>query len=52
MFALVGLTFCVLLMIPIARFRAAAAGKVNVGDFRLGESARVPPESSCPIATT
>jgi hypothetical protein len=48
MFALVGLTFIVLLMIPIARFRAAAAGKVNVGDFRLGESARVPPETQLP----
>ncbi len=48
MFALVGLTFCVLLMIPLARLRAVAAGKVNAGDFRLGESARVPPETALP----
>ncbi|MFT3925828.1 MAG: MAPEG family protein [Myxococcales bacterium] len=48
MFALVALTFSVLLMIPIARFRAASAGKVNVGDFRLGESERVPPETRLP----
>jgi len=48
MFALVGLTFGVLLMIPFARFRAVAAGKVNAGDFRLGESARVPPETQLP----
>ena len=48
MFALVALTFAVLLMIPIARFRAAAAGKVSVADFRLGESARVPPETALP----
>ncbi len=48
MFALVGLTFSVLLLIPFARFRAASAGKVNVGDFRLGESARVPPEVQLP----
>ena len=47
-FALVGLTFAVLLMIPIARFRAAFAGKVTVADFRLGESPRVPPETALP----
>jgi hypothetical protein len=42
MCALVALTFAVLLLVPAARFRAAAQGKVNVGDFRYGESERVP----------
>lgn len=42
MFGLVGLTFVVLLQIPIARFRAAFAGKVTADDFRLGESSDVP----------
>jgi hypothetical protein len=41
-FGLVGLTFIVLLQIPIARFRAAFAGKVTANDFRLGESSDVP----------
>jgi hypothetical protein len=48
MFGLVALTFTVLLMIPIARFRAGAAGKVTVADFRLGESQRVPPATQLP----
>src|SRR6478752_6823303 len=48
MFALVALTFVVLLQIPIARFRAAFAGKVTATDFRLGESVRVPPETALP----
>jgi hypothetical protein len=47
-FALVGLTFTVLLMIPIARFRAAFAGKVTAADFAFGESLRVPPETALP----
>ena len=42
MFGLVGLTFTVLLQIPIARFRAAFAGRVTANDFRLGESSEVP----------
>ncbi|HET8939691.1 MAG TPA: MAPEG family protein [Polyangiales bacterium] len=42
MFGLVGLTFIVLLNIPIARFRAYFAGRVTTNDFRLGESADVP----------
>ena len=46
--ALVAWTFAVLLLIPIARFRAAAKGRVNAGDFRFGESARVPGEVSLP----
>jgi hypothetical protein len=42
------LTFVVLLLIPIRRFRAAFAGQVEAGDFRYGESARVPGEVSIP----
>jgi len=42
MFGLVGLTFVVLLQIPITRFRAAFAGRVTPNDFRLGESSDVP----------
>jgi hypothetical protein len=48
MFALVALTFGVLLLIPVARFRAAFRGQVNPGDFRYGESARVPGTVSLP----
>ena len=40
------LTFIVLSMIPIRRFRASAAGQVTAEDFKLGESARVPPHVS------
>ena len=40
--ALVLWTLCVLLLIPIQRFRAAFAKQVTVGDFKLGESANVP----------
>jgi hypothetical protein len=46
--ALVGLTFLVLLQVPIRRFQAAFAGKVTVDDFKLGESARVPDEVRLP----
>jgi hypothetical protein len=42
------LTFAVLLLIPFRRFRAAFAGQVGAGDFRYGESARVPGEVSIP----
>ena len=35
-------TMHVLLLIPIARFRAAGKGQVSVEDFRYGESERVP----------
>lgn len=35
-------TFLVLGLIPIRRFRAAAAGLVTPDDFKLGESAAVP----------
>lgn len=42
MFALVGLTFLVLLAIPFARIRAVRGGHVTVAAFKLGESAQVP----------
>ena len=48
MAALAGLTFVVLLLIPAARFRAAARGQVTSRDFRYGESANVPGEVSLP----
>src|SRR5258706_4715734 len=47
-FALAALTFLVLTLIPIVRFRAAFAGKVVASDFELGESMRVPGEVSRP----
>ena len=40
------LTFIVLLLIPVRRFRAAFAGKVTPADFKLGESANVPAYTS------
>lgn len=46
--ALALLTFLVLLLVPIRRFRAAFAGQVRAGDFRYGESPRVPGEVSIP----
>jgi len=48
MTALAALTFAVLLLIPVRRFRAGAAGQVAYDDFRYGESARVPPEVAIP----
>lgn len=48
MFALVALTFSVLILIPYQRFRAVAARRVTVGDFRFGESATVPGHVSIP----
>jgi hypothetical protein len=48
MCALAAWTFAVLLLIPIARFRAGARGAVNAGDFRFGESTRVPGAVSLP----
>ena len=47
-FALALLTFLVLNLIPLARFRAAARREVTIGDFRYGESAAVPPGVSLP----
>jgi hypothetical protein len=46
--ALIGLTFLVLLLIPIKRFRAGFAGEITGEDFRFGESARVPGHVSIP----
>ena len=48
MSALAAWTFAVLLLIPLARFRAAGEGKLNAGDFRFGESSRVPGRISLP----
>jgi hypothetical protein len=48
MVALAMLTFAVLLLIPIRRFRAGAAGQVSYDDFKYGESAQVPPAVSLP----
>jgi hypothetical protein len=42
LFVLAGWTACVLLLIPITRFTAAAQGKVGTQDFKLTESGRVP----------
>ena len=48
-FALLALhTFLVALLIPITRFRAAFAKRVGPGDFRYGESAKVPGDVSLP----
>jgi len=46
--ALAALTFLVLLLIPAARFRAAARGQVKAADFRYGESSSVPGDVSLP----
>lgn len=48
MMALAALTFAVLLLVPVRRFRAGAAGQVSYDDFKYGESAQVPPEVSLP----
>lgn len=48
MVALATLTFAVLLLIPVRRFRAGIAGQIKYDDFKYGESARVPPEVSLP----
>ncbi len=48
MLALVGWTFLVLMLVPFVRIRAAFAGRVRVKDFRLGESAEVPPDVALP----
>jgi len=41
-------TLLVLGLVPIARFRAAAAGHVSAHDFKTGESLQVPPDVSVP----
>ena len=48
MVALATLTFAVLLLIPLRRFRAGIAGQIKYDDFKYGESARVPPEVGIP----
>ena len=48
MVALVTLTFAVLLLIPVRRFRAGIAGQIKYDDFKYGESASVPPEVGIP----
>ena len=42
MLALMLWTLCVLLLLPLARYRAIRAGGVDWDDFAPGESARVP----------
>ena len=46
--ALVLLTLLVMLLIPYRRWKAGFAREVNAGDFRYGESARVPGHVSLP----
>jgi len=48
MVALATLTFAVLVLIPVRRFRAGRAGQVSFDDFRYGESVRVPPDVAIP----
>jgi hypothetical protein len=48
MAALIALTFVVLTLIPIKRFRAGFAGEITGEDFRFGESVRVPGHVSIP----
>ncbi|HSM94679.1 MAG TPA: MAPEG family protein [Rhizomicrobium sp.] len=48
MAALIALTFVVLTLIPVKRFRAGFAGEITGEDFRFGESARVPGHVSIP----
>ena len=46
--ALAFLTFGVLILIPIRRFRAGAAGQIVADDFKFGESSNVPGHVSIP----
>ena len=46
--ALAGLTFLVLMQIPIRRFRAAFAGRVKPDDFKFGEAPEVPKDVGIP----
>ena len=46
--ALVFLTFTILLLIPLRRFRAGFAGQVKTDDFKFGESPAVPGEVAIP----
>jgi len=46
--ALASLTFLVLLLIPVQRFRASFSGEVSASDFKFGESSQVPGYVSIP----
>src|SRR5688572_16211227 len=46
--ALVGLTFAVGVRVYLARSGAARGGRVKIKDFRVGESANVPPDVMLP----
>jgi hypothetical protein len=46
--ALAFMTFGVLILIPIRRFRAGAAGQIVADDFKFGESSTVPGHVSIP----
>jgi hypothetical protein len=46
--ALAFLTFGVLILIPIRRFRAGAAGQIVADDFKFGESSTVPGHVTIP----
>jgi hypothetical protein len=48
MFALACWTLVVLLLIPLVRVRSALKREIRVDDFKLGESAAVPPYVSIP----
>jgi hypothetical protein len=48
MVALAALTFLVLLIMPFKRIGAVLDRRINPGDFRLGESERVPPDVALP----
>lgn len=37
-----------LIVLPLARGRAVASGKVTIDDFKYGESAQLPPNASLP----
>ncbi len=50
--ALALLTFLVLTLIPLRRFRAGFAGQIVPDDFKFGESAKVPGHVSIPTGTT
>ncbi|MES2183498.1 MAG: MAPEG family protein [Pseudomonadota bacterium] len=43
-FALAAWTLCVLVLVLLRRVAAARRGEVSAGDFRYGESDRVPPK--------
>jgi hypothetical protein len=48
MLTLVAWTFLILVQVPLRRFRAAFAGRLEAVDFRYGESERVPPDVALP----